>query len=723
MRRALALAMAALLCASACAETLDVGDKGGQVLKVQEALYEKGYLEAEADGMYGEMTADAVRAFQEDNGLEATGVVDDETKEMILSGATREIREVQEKLVELGYLSAEPDGVMGAATSGALGVFQRDNNLEVTGEIDDATRELLLSEIEEPKSEAELVQEKLVALGYLQGEVDGDFGPASQEALYLFQEANDLPATGDIDEKTKEILFSDAAVGDTVRMAQARLIELGYLAGSADGIFGAKSEAAVSQFQQLHDLEVTGQPDEATMEVLLSDAASKIHPTLTYDDQGDAVKELQERLIALGFLSSGADGHFGDNTHIAVRLFQEHLAKQGEAERAGIEADGVATSETQKLLFSESYSSYLRDVAQGDESFEVLRVERRLCNLGYMDAEPDESFDAYAAECVKAVQSAAGLTATGVADKATVDALFALDAVKAERYVAHDVHLGDEGNVVKDIQSALVRMGMLVGEPDGAYDENLEAAIGRLYEYLASYNHEYAHLFEAQGMVTASAQEALLDGELLVYVEDIQDGASESETARLQRRLNGLMYLAKDGIDGDFGDASKAAVEKFQENNDLPVTGIADEATQAVLFSAAAKGNMTQYKLEVDIAKQRVYAYELDDDGQYVKIHDFICSTGLGNLTPTGTFSETTEPLDRWHYFYNFDCWAQYAWRITGPYYFHSVIYSEKDEDTIRMSSVYNLGSKASHGCIRLEVPAAKWIYENCEAGTIVYIH
>ena len=42
MKKALALAMAALLCASACAETLEIGDKGGRVLKVQEALYEKG---------------------------------------------------------------------------------------------------------------------------------------------------------------------------------------------------------------------------------------------------------------------------------------------------------------------------------------------------------------------------------------------------------------------------------------------------------------------------------------------------------------------------------------------------------------------------------------------------------------------------------------------------------------------------------------------------------
>lgn len=723
MKRALALAMAALLFTTAYADTLEVGDRGGQVLKVQEALYEKGYLDSEADGVFGQMTADAVREFQQDNGLEATGLVDDATKDLILSNGASEIRDVQAKLAELGYLNAEPDGVMGAATSGALGVFQRDNGLEVTGEIDDATRELLFSEEEEPKSEATLVQEKLIELGYLQGEADGDFGPLSSEALSLFQEANELPVTGEIDETTKEVLFSDAAQGDTVRIAQARLIELGYLSGAADGIFGAKSEAAIKQFQQLHGIEVTGQPDEATMEKLLSEDASRIRPTLSYDDKNDAVKELQQRLISLGFLNAGADGHFGDNTQTAVRRFQSHLSEQGLAEGLGIEADGVATSATQELLFSDTYSSYISDVSLNDESFEVLRIERQLRNLGYMDATPDETFDSYAVDCIKAVQAAAGITASGIADQATMDALFAIDAAAAERYVPHDVFHGDRGNSIRNIQESLIRLGMLAGQPDSAYGDGVESAVERLYEYLASHNPSYAHLFESREMITAAAQEALFTEDLVVYVEDVEENASTSEISRVQRRLNGLMYLGMGGVDGDYGNATKKAIEKFQENNNLPVTGIADEETQNVLFSDSAKGNWTKYKLEVDIANQRVYAYELNEDGQYEKIHDFICSTGVGNLTPTGIFSETTEPLDRWHFFYNYNCWAQYAWRITGPYYFHSVIYSQRDEDTVRMSSVYNLGSKASHGCVRLEVPAAKWIYENCEAGTIVVIH
>lgn len=827
MKKALALAMAALLCASACAETLEIGDKGGRVLKVQEALYEKGYLDVEADGVYGGMTYEAVSEFQKDNGLEVTGEVDEKTEEMILANGESEVRLAQEKLIELGYLSGEADGVMGAATYGALGVFQRDNNLEVTGELDEATRELLLAEPEEvteevvaeeetseeateevaeeaaeeevveeeaeeeevveeePKSEVTLVQERLIELGYLLGEADGDFGgmswealysfqkangleatgdideetknvlfsenakadevrpvqarlillgymdgepdgdfgPKTADAVYAFQEANDLPTTGAIDETTKEALFAEAAKADDVRRAQTRLIELGYLQGNADGIFGAKSLTAVKRFQTLNGLEATGELDEATLEAMASEDAVKVRPSLTYDSKGDAVKELQERLILFGFLNNGADGDFGDKTATAVIRFQEHLEKQGKAADLGIEATGVATSETQDILFSKDYSTYLKDVKQGDENFEVLRVERQLRNQGYMDAQPDEIMDEYAADCVKAVQTAAGLNATGVADQATMDVLFSKDAPKAEHYVAYDIAYGDEGNVVKDVQTALARMGMLSGSADGEYGDGVEAAIERMYEFLSKHNPEYAYYFEARGMITAEAQDVLRSADLEVYFEDIDEDASVSEISRAQRRLHNLMYLRSGGVDGDYGKTTKKAIEEFQENNKLPVTGIADEETQRVLYSDSAIGDWSQYKLEVDTGRQRVYAFELNEKGQYEKIHEFICSTGVGNSTPLGTFIETTEPLDRWHFFYTYNCWAQYAWRITGPYYFHSVIYSTRDESSIRMSSVYNLGSKASHGCVRLEVPAARWIYENCEAGTIVEIY
>ena len=92
------------------------------------------------------------------------------------------------------------------------------------------------------------------------------------------------------------------------------------------------------------------------------------------------------------------------------------------------------------------------------------------------------------------------------------------------------------------------------------------------------------------------------------------------------------------------------------------------------------------------------------------------------HATPKGTFTNTT-PVVRWGYFPKFDCWAQYLYRINGSILFHSVLYDSADESTLRWGSVYKLGSKASHGCVRLSVEDAKWIYNHCPAGTTITVY
>jgi len=56
---------------------------GPDVQEVQEALFALGYLKTECDGLYGQQTADAVRAFQADNGLEPDGIVGERTRKAL----------------------------------------------------------------------------------------------------------------------------------------------------------------------------------------------------------------------------------------------------------------------------------------------------------------------------------------------------------------------------------------------------------------------------------------------------------------------------------------------------------------------------------------------------------------------------------------------------------------------------------------------------------------
>lgn len=67
--------------------------------------------------------------------------------------------------------------------------------------------------------------------------------------------------------------------------------------------------------------------------------------------------------------------------------------------------------------------------------------------------------------------------------------------------------------------------------------------------------------------------------------------------------------------------------------------------------------------------------------------------------------------------------YGQYCTRIHGGILFHSVWYyshSKASQSTVQFNK---LGKTASHGCIRLTVADAKWIYDNCKLGTKVTIY
>lgn len=63
--------------------TLSNGDKGDNVLKLQNRLYELGYLNDDRDGAFGGKTQTAVKMFQQRMGIDATGIADNETQTLL----------------------------------------------------------------------------------------------------------------------------------------------------------------------------------------------------------------------------------------------------------------------------------------------------------------------------------------------------------------------------------------------------------------------------------------------------------------------------------------------------------------------------------------------------------------------------------------------------------------------------------------------------------------
>lgn len=132
--------------------------------------------------------------------------------------------------------------------------------------------------------------------------------------------------------------------------------------------------------------------------------------------------------------------------------------------------------------------------------------------------------------------------------------------------------------------------------------------------------------------------------------------------------------------------------------------------------------NGCPYYIMVNRTMNTVTVYGLDANGYYsVPVKAMICSVGRsGSITPRGTFSVASKM--EWCHMID-GSYGQYATQFYGNYLFHSVCYSAANPSTLLTYEYNMLGSPASLGCVRLQTSDAKWIYDNCAAGTKVTIY
>ena len=150
------------------------------------------------------------------------------------------------------------------------------------------------------------------------------------------------------------MLLKPGVEGDEVKKLQNRLKELGYYTGEVDGQYGPGTQQSVMLFQAQHGLDDDGIAGEATRNALYANTAQVYIPTpaptqtpssLSKGAEGDSVRQMQERLKELGFYSGDCDGDYGPGTQTAVRLFQS---------QHGLEEDGAAGEMTLGLLYSDN---------------------------------------------------------------------------------------------------------------------------------------------------------------------------------------------------------------------------------------------------------------------------------------------------------------------------------------------------------------------------------
>ena len=518
---------------------LKQGTSGVEVRKLQGRLAELGYYAGGVDGIYGETTASAVKAFQRANGLSGDGQAGVQTQSKLYSSSARyasspvatanpdatrtltlgmtgnDVYALQERLIELRYLTGVADGVFGAETQAALIAFQKNNNLTADGNAGSSTLKKLagsckaatrttptpvpsgtvtLREGDEGEN-VYILQAYLFELGYYTGRIDGRFSAETTEAVKAFQRANGLTADGIAGKGTQSKLTSGSAIpagnanengqesgtppqtselttlrrGDKsaqVMVMQQYLMELGYLSTQPDGQFGAGTERAVKLFQEANGLTADGVAGKGTLSILYSGSAvayggssggsssSGSVPSATatpkpntdiviqWESEGDDVRQYQQRLVELGYLSSKyVTGKFNQPTVEATKAFQtmNGLKVDGAAgpqslkliySNDALNADGVRVGD---LLMSSSGTSVSEVLTAGMTGEQVRQVQSRLAELGYLSASfVNGVYDDNTRQAIRRFQQANGLSADGAAGSATQSRLYASGAVTAQ---------------------------------------------------------------------------------------------------------------------------------------------------------------------------------------------------------------------------------------------------------------------------------------------------
>jgi len=145
------------------------------------------------------------------------------------------------------------------------------------------------------------------------------------------------------------------------------------------------------------------------------------------------------------------------------------------------------------------------------------------------------------------------------------------------------------------------------------------------------------------------------------------------------------------------------------------------------------KGPACKYRITVDRAEPctvTVYTQYPGQSSYNVPVFSFLCSTGLP-ATPTYAGTRKMYHRSRWQTLMG-PSYGQFgsklylqqsngSFKATGQY-FHSVACGQANDHNLSIAEYNFLGSKRSHGCVRLSVRNAYWIYNFVPNGTVVIV-
>lgn len=173
--------------------------------------------------------------------------------------------------------------------------------------------------------------------------------------------------------------------------------------------------------------------------------------------------------------------------------------------------------------------------------------------------------------------------------------------------------------------------------------------------------------------------------------------------ASLQRRLATLRYLKRGGVDGIFGDMTWHAVVALQGWEQIDRDGVVGPLTRRALRHARVPKPWTRLRhaLAIDLTRQVLLVIEAGAVRRAVHV-----STGAPFPTPQGRFTVIRRARESWSRPYH--VWLPYA------LYFHRGLAIH--------AFPFVAPQPASHGCIRIPVDDARFVFRAAPLGTPVLI-
>lgn len=187
-------------------------------------------------------------------------------------------------------------------------------------------------------------------------------------------------------------------------------------------------------------------------------------------------------------------------------------------------------------------------------------------------------------------------------------------------------------------------------------------------------------------------------------------------------------------IDSESGIDMENLASYTVSRTDIGSEGVSGESGSESETSVSSDGNLLfptdyPYFIEVDNTNQVITVFTTSSSGKYDKpVRVMLCSTpAKSNRFVKGYWQlsanrSTTKNVWRTLSRYGLPVYAQYVTRTEGFVYFQSVPYSACSKDKLDQLCYSRLGTPDPEGCVLLTVENAKWICENCKAGTWVHV-